>query len=146
MCVQDFCNSSNSMCLKDLVSFKCRYSLNCLSALSVDILRIVSIEDSVSFKHRYSQNYLNQGLGQLRALIFSNPLIVCYQTLNRKGKAPDQLQASIFSDHLIASLLNERGGPPVNFKHRYSSTLYSFTVKWKGRAPSQLQASIFSDH
>ena len=104
MCVSDF--HANSIwtvrvSIKDLVSFKHQYSLNCLSALGVDILRIVLIEVSVSFECRYSPNHLSQGLGQLRVSIFSN----------RERRAPDQLWVSIFSDPMVASLLNEWEGP-----------------------------------
>ena len=65
---------------------------------------------------------------QLQVSIFSVPLIALITTKYRKGRAPCQLQASIliFSD--------------------FDSLATKFNaIDRKGRAPSQLQVSIFSD-
>ena len=83
------------------------------SASSVDILQTVLIEDSC----------------QLRASVFSNPLIGLLPSMvYRKGRAPDQLQdidilQPFDSFTTKCNQSTERGGPPVSFKHRYSSTL-----------------------
>ena len=82
----------------------------------------------------------------LQPLIASSP-----NTVDRKGRAPSQLQASMFSDlrsHCHQMQSTEREGPPVSFEHRYFPTFDCITNKrnrQKGEGPSQLQASIFSD-
>ena len=85
--------------------FKCRYSPNCPgwssqlgtpSASSIHTLWIISIKDSVSFERWYYPNHRDWGLSQLQV---SDPLIASLpNAINRKGRAPCQLQALIFSD------------------------------------------------
>ena len=98
------------------------------SASSIDILQPF---DSIATKHNHP-------------LIASLP-----NAIDRKGRAPSQLQASIFYNPLIASLPNERGGPPFQLQVSiFSAPLMASlpnAIDGKGRVPRQFQASIFSD-
>ena len=113
------------------------------------------------FECPYSPN-LYRGLCQLWVLIGLLP-----KAINRKGKAPWRLQASIFSafwiaslpnaivkrggpqaliftDPSIASLSSERGGPPVGFEHRYSPTLWKLHEREGSNWASIIETSIAS--
>ena len=138
----------------------------------------------VSFKHRYSQTLdciatkCNQQKGKgprsASSIDILRPLIASpTNAIDRKGRAPGQLQALIFSDLCITDKCNRQKGegpqsassidilrpliasPPntIDRKGRASSSIFFNpliasllnAINRKGRAPSQLQASIFSD-
>ena len=119
------------------------------SASRVDTLQIISVKDSVNFKHQYSPNHHHWGLNQLQALIFWDPLIALLpNVINRKGRAPGQLQASIFRPfgqprHQTQS--TERGGPSsIDILQHLIGSLPNATDR-KGKAPGQLRALKFFD-